>query len=142
MTLDRRCFLAVADIDGRATAVGFEAGAAVETAVDPRQWRWRRPEPGSARPLEIAADRLIDALAIHGALGLTDSTGARFPVDWTAKGFSIWAKPRGPWPCAPLELVAGPNLEDVCGNRPGEPFERATPRAAAASRAGATVHAA
>lgn len=113
--------------DGRSLAaarqVPLQIGPAETRGFDPAHWRWTPPLPGSTAPLAIATGRQIDALSLLGGVRLEDGDGRAHPVALRTEGTTIIAAPAAPWPDV-IRLAVAPWLEDVCGNRPHEGFER------------------
>lgn len=114
---------------GAAQRTMLRIGRAETRGLDPARWRWTPPCPGSTAPLAIATGRQIDALSLLGGLRLEDGEGRAYPIALRAQGTTIIAMPAAPWPDA-VRLAVAPWLEDVCGNRPDEGFERTAPQAA------------
>lgn len=108
---------------GAARQVPLRIGPAETRGLDPARWQWALPRPGSTAPLAIATGRQIDALSLQGGMRLEDGEGCAHPVALRAEGTTIIAAPAAPWPDA-IRLAVAPWLEDVCGNRPHEGFER------------------
>jgi hypothetical protein len=96
----------------------------LESALDPARWRLGRPRAGAADALTFETDRPLDALGAALGLRLRRADGAAALASFEVAGLSVAARPRAPWPEAPLILDAAADLDDVCGNRPTEPFER------------------
>lgn len=114
-------------VDGRSLdttrRVPLRIGPAERRGLNPAQWQWTPPRPRSAAPLSIATGRQIDALSLQGGVRLEDAGKRAHPVTLRAVGTTIIAAPDVPWP-AGIRLAVAPWLEDVCGNRPYEGFER------------------
>lgn len=108
---------------GAARQVPLRIGPAEMRGLDPARWRWTPPHPGSTAPLAIATGRQMDALSLQGGLRLEDGDGRAHAVTLQAKGNRIIAVPAVPWPDV-IRLAVAPWLEDVCGNRLHEGFER------------------
>lgn len=108
---------------GAARQVPLRIGPAEMRGFDPARWRWTPPRPGSAAQMAIASGRQIDALSLQGGVRLEDGEGRAHAVTLHAEGTRIVAIPAAPWPDV-IRLAVAPWLEDVCGNRPHEGFER------------------
>lgn len=112
---------------GRDHRAPFVVGPPVKRAVDASRWRVPKPPAGSADPLVIETDHPLDALGVARGLRLRDASGPCAPARFDAAGCKVVATPLGPWPEGPLGLELAADLEDVCGNRPTDPFERSIP---------------
>lgn len=108
---------------GAARQVPLRIGPAETRGLDPARWWWTPPRPRSTAPLAIATGRQIDALSLLGGVRLENDDGRAHPVALRTEGTTIIAMPAAPWPDV-IRLAVAPWLEDVCGNRPHEGFER------------------
>ncbi len=75
-------------------------------------------------PLALDCGRPLDLLGVAAGLGLRDTGGRPCPLRGEPTPRGLLVHPLAPWPEGPLRIVAGAELEDVCGNRVGRGFER------------------
>jgi len=117
------------DTEGRPIVAAFTktftAGPADETPVDPAVWALMAPRAGSDSPLIIRLPMPLDHAMLGRVVWVADSQGERVPGTLTVGGGErvLTFAPRSPWKRGTYKLVTDTRLEDVCGNRVGEPFE-------------------
>jgi hypothetical protein len=117
------------DTDGRPLAAGFTKSFSVfapdDEPVWPDNWKLVAPRPGSDAPLLVRLPKPLDRALLSRTLWVTDSTGKRVPGALTVGGGErvVSFAPAQPWVRGDYKLVINATLEDVCGNRVGEPFE-------------------
>ncbi len=102
----------------------FRGGPAVRTPPDQRTWRVTPPRAGTADPLVVDLGRamnyplLLRMLQVSGPRGGLDGTIA------VARNESEWRfTPRAAWQAGAYRVVADTRLEDLAGNRIGQPFD-------------------
>ena len=100
----------------------FTVSDAERSPIDPESWRLRFTEHGG---LHLVTGRLIDLMSFQANVGILTSDGT--PIAYriarnVEDGFLL--EPLAGWPDGPITIVVDDHLEDVCGNRPFEPFER------------------
>jgi hypothetical protein len=117
------------DIDGRPVVGGFTktftAGPPDDQPVDPAVWVLMPPRAGSDSPLIIRLAKPLDHGMLNRVVWVTDTNGNIMPGLLTVGGGErvLTFAPKTPWRRGEYKLVADTRLEDVCGNRVGEPFE-------------------
>lgn len=102
----------------------FTATPSDRTAIDPSAWAITPPKPGPGK-LVVKLGKPLDAALLQRLVWVTDATGAKLGGVITLSDHeSVWAfESERPWAAGRYKLVVDPRLEDVCGNRVGEPFE-------------------
>jgi hypothetical protein len=117
------------DGDGRPLLEGFQkrfaATAPDDEPVWPNQWKLTPPRAGSDAPLLVRLAKPLDRALLNRMLWVVDATGARVPGTISVGGGErvVSFVPANPWARGDYKLVIDDTLEDVCGNRVGEPFE-------------------
>jgi len=117
------------DIEGRpivaAITKRFTAGPPDDQPVDPALWKVMAPRAESDSPLIIRLAKPLDHAMLGRVVWIVDSKGEVVPGTLTVGGGErvMTFAPREPWRRGEYILVTDTRLEDVCGNRVGEPFE-------------------
>jgi hypothetical protein len=117
------------DTEGRPITAGFKktfrAGPADEQAIDPESWSLASPRAGSDSPVLVRLPKALDHALLGRLVWVEDIAGRKIPGTLTVGGGErvLTFAPRDPWKKGDYRLIVDPNLEDVCGNRVGEPFE-------------------
>jgi hypothetical protein len=103
----------------------FTAGPPMEEPVDPQQWALVAPRAASMSPVIIRLSRPLDRALLASTIAILDSTGKPVSGEITVGGGEsvITFAPNQPWKRGEYRLAVAHYLEDVCGNRVGEPFE-------------------
>jgi hypothetical protein len=102
----------------------FRGGPPVRTPLDEHAWHVTPPRAGTSDPLVIDFGRpmnyplLLRMLQVAGPRGRVDGgiDVARSEQEWRLS-------PRAPWQPGSYRIVADTALEDVAGNRIGQPFD-------------------
>jgi hypothetical protein len=102
----------------------FRGGPAVRVPPDPKQWRITPPRAGTSAPLVIEFGRSMNypllqrMLQVQGPASRVEGTVA---VD---RNESLWRfTPRAPWRAGAYSVLVDTDLEDISGNRIGQPFD-------------------
>ncbi|MBA4188546.1 MAG: hypothetical protein C0467_11120 [Planctomycetaceae bacterium] len=117
------------DTEGRPLVSGvkktFTATASDHEPVDLGVWALAAPRAGSDSPLIVKLPKPLDHAMLGRVVWVVDAAGNRVPGDLTVGGGErvLTFAPKKPWAKGAYRLVADTRLEDVCGNRVGEPFE-------------------
>jgi hypothetical protein len=117
------------DIEGRSIIAKFTkrftAGPPDDHPVDPALWKLMTPRAESESPLIIRLAKPLDHAMLNRVVWVEDPKGEVVPGTLTVGGGErvITFAPREPWRRGEYKLVTDTRLEDVCGNRVGEPFE-------------------
>jgi hypothetical protein len=90
----------------------------------PARWTFASPRAGSRSPLVIHLDKPISSTA-ENMIAIRGPEGERVSGDeCLTNGETEWRfTPSRPWKTGTYAVVTHPDLEDVAGNRPSEPFE-------------------
>jgi hypothetical protein len=117
------------DLDGRPLAAGFTkrfaAAAPDDEPVWPEDWSLVAPRASSDSPLIIRLAKPLDRALLSRMLSVRDADGKPVDGGWTVGGGErvVTFAPKDRWAKGAYKLVVDARLEDVCGNRVGEPFE-------------------
>jgi len=102
----------------------FRGGPAVRVPPDPKRWKVTPPAAGTSQPLIVDFDRPMNypllrrMIQVSGARGRVDGTIA---VD---RQESAWRfTPKTPWTAGAHKLIVDTGLEDLAGNKIGQPFD-------------------
>jgi hypothetical protein len=108
----------------------FLATPADDDPVDPDRWTMIPPRPGG--PLILRLPKPLDRALLESTVWVEDAAGVRIPAATTVGGGErvVTVEPARPFRPGRYRLVVDARLEDVCGNRVGEPFEVAADRPA------------
>ncbi len=117
------------DVDGRPLLAGYKKTFDVlppdDHPVAPDEWALVVPRARSDAPLVVRLAKPLDRALLGRMLWVVDAAGA--PVDGvvTVGGGErvVTFAPKKAWAKGGYKLVVDARLEDVCGNRVGEPFE-------------------
>lgn len=117
------------DLEGRPLVARhtktFDVGAPDDDPVWPEDWSLMAPRAGSDSPLIIRLAKPLDRALLGRMIWVRDTRGE--PVDGTVTVGGgervVTFAPKGRWPKGEYKVVVDARLEDVCGNRVGEPFE-------------------
>jgi hypothetical protein len=103
----------------------FTAGPADDEPVDLGLWTLMPPRAGSDSPLIVRLPKQLDHALLGRMVSVVDASGKKVPGTVTVGGGErvVTFAPAGLWSRGEYKLVADTRLEDVCGNRVGEPFE-------------------
>jgi hypothetical protein len=117
------------DTEGRPIVAGFKktftAGPPDDEVVDPDRWAVMAPRAGSDSPLVVKLPKPLDHAMLGRVVWVADATGKPVPGEMTVGGGErvLTFAPKDRWVRGQYKLVTDTQLEDVCGNRVGEPFE-------------------
>jgi hypothetical protein len=103
----------------------FRAGPADEQAIDPKAWKLQLPAAGKAEALTVNFPEPLDHALLHRLLTVTDAKGQAVSgsVSVTDEETRWHFTPEKPWQAGAYNLVVDTALEDLAGNRVGQPFE-------------------
>jgi hypothetical protein len=117
------------DTDGRPIVAEFKktftAGPPDDKPVDLDPWSLVAPRAGSDAPLIVRLPKPLDHALLSRVVWVADASGTKVPGTLTVGGGErvLTFAPKQPWGKGEYRLVTDVRLEDVCGNRVGEPFE-------------------
>jgi len=117
------------DAEGRPLARSFtkeyQAGPAVEIALEPETWKLKVPRVGAREALMLVFPRPLDQALAQRVLTVSTSTGqavrGRVTVDEHEQRWRF--EPEVAWSADPYHIDIDMSLEDTCGNRIGRAFE-------------------
>jgi hypothetical protein len=116
------------DADGRPLRAevrkAFAAGPPDDQPIDPLNWSLMAPRGGDT-PLILRLAKPLDRALLARMVWVEDAAGNRVDGTLTVGGGErvVTFAPANPWRRGEYKLVVDTRLEDVCGNRVGEPFE-------------------
>jgi len=117
------------DTEGRPLAAGFRktftAGPPDDQPIDLAHWALVSPRANTDAPLVVRLHKPLDHGLLNRAVWVEDAAGKPVAGTFTVGGGErvLTFAPAKPWARGDYKLVAQTRLEDVCGNRVGEPFE-------------------
>jgi len=102
----------------------FRGGPALRQPPEPGNWRIATPAAGSRDPLVVSFGRPMNYSLLQRMLKVSSARG---DVDGTvvvAREESEWRfTPRAPWAPGSHKLVVDTSIEDLAGNKIGQPFD-------------------
>ena len=102
----------------------FRAAAAVRQPPDPRLWKLAAPPAGNRVPLVITFDRPMNYTLLQRMLKVTIGSTAVAGIVEVGKNETEWRfTPVQPWTAGAYSLVVDNGLEDLAGNKIGQPFD-------------------
>lgn len=103
----------------------FRAGPAIEQAIDQTRWKFEPPRAGSQGPLVVRLPYSLDQPLLLRMLTVKGPDGKPLAGETSlADAERTWQfRPHAAWPAGQCGLVVDTDLEDLCGNRIGKPFE-------------------
>jgi hypothetical protein len=102
----------------------FQGGPAVRQPPDPKMWRLTTPRAGSRDPLVVSFGRPMNYTLLQRMLKVAGSRGDVAGAIEVAREESEWRfTPAGPWNAGAYKLIIDTALEDLAGNKIGEPFD-------------------
>lgn len=117
------------DTEGRPLLASFKKSFSVfapdDEPVWSDDWKLTAPPGGSDAPLMVRLAKPLDRALLGRMLWVIDGTGKRVEGTVTVGGGErvVSFAPAQPWVRGNYKLLIDADLEDVCGNRVGEPFE-------------------
>ena len=117
------------DLEGRPLLASykrtFDVTAPDDHPVAPDEWALVSPRAGSDSPLMVRLAKPLDHAMLGRVMYVSDAAGKKVDGVFTVGGGErvVTFAPKKPWTKGDYKLVIDARLEDVCGNRVGEPFE-------------------
>lgn len=117
------------DASGQALQAAFEkrfrAGSAVNGAIDTAEWKIKPPAAGTKGALTIKFPRPLDQALLLRTILVVDDDGIELPGTASVGDEECrWDfLPKASWNAGKHQLVIDSILEDLAGNRIGQPFE-------------------
>ncbi len=102
----------------------FLGGSAVRVPPDQKQWRVTPPRAGTSAPLVVEFGRSMNYPLLQRMLQVAGPSGGVTGTIAVDRNETVWRfTPRLPWPAGAYRLLVDADLEDVSGNRIGQPFD-------------------
>ena len=102
----------------------FRGGPAVRQPPDPKTWKIAAPAAGSRDPLIVDLGRPMNYTLLQRMLRVSGQRGDVAGVVDVAREESEWRfVPNTPWTAGAHTLVVDMSLEDLAGNKIGQPFD-------------------
>src|SRR5665213_715291 len=102
----------------------FRGGPAVRHAPDPKTWRVVAPPAGSRDALVIDFGRPMNYTLLQRMLKVSGARGDVAGTIGVTREESEWRlTPLGPWTAGNYRIVIDASLEDLAGNKIGQPFD-------------------
>jgi hypothetical protein len=102
----------------------FRGGPAVRQPPDPKAWKIAAPKAGTPGPLVIGFGRSMNYTLLQRMLKVSGPRGDVAGTVAVARQESEWRfTPRAPWTAGAYRLIVDTSLEDLAGNKIGQPFD-------------------
>jgi hypothetical protein len=102
----------------------FRGGRPVRQPPDPKTWRLTTPAAGSQDPLLVGFDRPMNFTLMQRMLRVAGARGDVAGSITVGREESEWRfTPRNPWSAGAYRLIVDTSLEDLAGNKIGQPFD-------------------
>jgi hypothetical protein len=102
----------------------FRGGPAVRQPPDPKTWRIATPIAGSRDPLVVGFGRSMNYTLLQRMLKVAGPRGDISGTVAVAREESEWRfTPQTPWSAGAHRLIVDMSLEDLAGNKIGQPFD-------------------
>ena len=102
----------------------FVGGPAVRVPPDPKRWKVTPPRPATTIPLIVDFDRSMNYPLLQRMLRVAGPHGQVEGTITVDRRETQWRfTPRAPWTMGPHRLIVDTGLEDLAGNKIGQPFD-------------------
>ena len=102
----------------------FRGGPAIRQPPDPKAWRLTTPPAASRDPLVVAFGRPMNYTLLQRMLKVTGPQGDVAGSTGVGREETEWRfTPQSPWGAGAYKLVVDTSLEDLAGNKIGQPFD-------------------
>ncbi len=102
----------------------FHGGPAERVPPDPKTWRIDSPKAGTSDALIVTFPKPMNYALLQRMLQVSTSHGSVSGLVTTAQHESQWRfTPQGAWMAGRYDLVLDTAIEDLAGNRIGQPFD-------------------
>jgi hypothetical protein len=102
----------------------FRGGPAVRQAPDPKTWKITAPPAGNRTPLVVSFGRPMNYTLLQRMLKVADTRGQVSGIIQVDKQETEWRfVPVQPWTAGPYQIVVDNGIEDLAGNKVGQPFD-------------------
>ena len=102
----------------------FRGGPAIRQPPDPKMWKIATPATDSRAPLVVLFDRPMNYTLLQRMLKVSDAHAVLSGIVEVGKNETEWRfTPVGPWTAGTHSLIVDNGLEDLAGNKIGQPFD-------------------
>jgi hypothetical protein len=102
----------------------FRGGPAVRRPADPKTWKIAAPPAGDRTPLVVSFGRPMNYTLLQRMLKVADTRGQVSGIVQVDKQETAWRfVPVQPWIAGPYQIVVDNDIEDLAGNKIGQPFD-------------------
>jgi hypothetical protein len=102
----------------------FKVAKPDDTPIDPENWKITPPAVNGKAPLVVTFPKPLDRALLDRMVWITlDGKTIEGTIAVSEKETKWAFTPTNPWAAGVYQLVVRTDLEDVCGNRVGSPFE-------------------
>ena len=102
----------------------FRGGPAMRQPPDPKTWQMMTPPAGSRDPLVVGFGRPMNYTLLQRMLKVAGPRGEIGGTIDVGREESEWRfTPQNPWTAGAYRLIVDTSLEDVAGNKIGQPFD-------------------
>ena len=102
----------------------FRGGPAVRQPPDPKTWKIVAPSAGARAPLVVDVGRSMNYTLLQRMLKVADARGDVAGAVDVGRNEAEWRfTPQQPWTPGRYRLVVDNGLEDLAGNKIGQPFD-------------------
>jgi hypothetical protein len=102
----------------------FRGGAADRVPPDPKTWRMTSPKAGTSDALTVTFPKPMNYALLQRMLQVATTHGNVTGIVSTAQQETQWRfVPQTPWKAGDYRLVVDTAIEDLAGNRIGQPFD-------------------
>jgi len=102
----------------------FRGGPAVRVPPDPKRWKVSPPPAGTSQPLIVDFDRPMNYPLLQRMLQVAGARGRIEGAIVVDQQESSWRfTPKTPWTAGAHRLIVDTGLEDLAGNKIGQPFD-------------------
>jgi hypothetical protein len=102
----------------------FRGGPAVRVAPVPKQWKVSPPHAGTREPLVVDFDRSMNYPLLQRMLQVVSTSGRLNGTIAVDRQESQWRfTPAAAWATGSYRLIVETGLEDLAGNKIGQPFD-------------------
>jgi hypothetical protein len=102
----------------------FRGGSPVRQPPDPKAWTLVAPAAGSRDPLVVDFGRSMNYTLLRRMLKVAGSHGDVMGTIDVSRNESEWRlRPTTPWQAGTYQLIVDTSLEDLAGNKIGQPFD-------------------
>ena len=102
----------------------FRGGPALRVPPDPKAWQITTPHAGTTAPVVIGFGRPMNIALLQRTLKISGAAGSVSGTVAVGKQEMEWRfTPKAPWTEGAYTVIVDTALEDIAGNRIGQPFD-------------------